>query len=65
MREKQGYRDMLSLLMERYPNTLTRTQAAECLGISRQYLGEIIQKGHIKIQDSKIPIGSIASYLCG
>lgn len=65
MREKQGYRDMLMLLMEKYPATMTRGLAAEILDVSPRHLGEIIKKGHIKVQDGKIPIGSIASYLCG
>ena len=47
------------------PMTLSKKEAAEALGISRVHLDKIIAKGHLKIQDGKIPIGSIASYLCG
>ena len=64
-REKQGYRDILSMLMEQYPATMTRLMAAEILNVSPKHLRKIIKKGHIKVQDGKIPIGSIASYLCG
>lgn len=64
-REKEGYRDMLIILLEKYPPTMSRTQAAEALGVSRPHLNKIIQKQHLKIQDGKIPIGSVASYLCG
>ena len=64
-REKQGYRDMLYILMEKYPATMTRGMVAQVIGVSPRHLSEIIKKGHIKVQDGKIPIGSVASYLCG
>ena len=64
-REKQGYRDMLSLLMEKYPATMTKRTAAVAVGVSYSHMCEIVKKGHIKVQDGKIPIGSVASYLCG
>lgn len=64
-REKQGYRDMLSILMEKYPATMTRGMVAQVIGVFPRHLSEIIKKGHIKVQDGKIPIGSVASYLCG
>lgn len=64
-REKDGYRDMLVLLMEQYPMTLSKTQAARALNIGKEKLYELIRKKHITVQDGKIPIGSIASYLCG
>ena len=65
MREKEGYREMLLILMEKYPNTMTRAVAAAALDVSVRHLNEIIRAGHIKISDGKIPIGSVASYLCG
>lgn len=64
-REKQNYRDMLLFLSEKYPPTMTRGQACEALGVSRPTLRTMIGKNHIKVQDGKIPIGSVASYLCG
>lgn len=64
-REKEGYRDMLVLLLEKYPATLSRVQAGEILSISQPHLRKLIQKKHITVKDGKIPIGSIASYLCG
>ena len=60
-REKEGYRVMLSILLEKYPPTMTRNQAAEALGVSLPHLRRIIQKNHITIQDGKIPVGSVAS----
>lgn len=66
-REKQGYREMLCFLIndKNLPMTLTKKQAAAVLDVSITHLNTIISKGHLKIQDGKIPIGSIASYLCG
>lgn len=64
-REKEGYREMLSILMEKYPATLSRTQAGEALSVSQPHLRKLIQRKHIAVKDGKIPIGSIASYLCG
>lgn len=64
-REKEGYRDILMFLMERYPATMSRKQAAEAMGMSTRQLYRVIQKKHIKVQDGKIPVGSVASYLCG
>lgn len=63
-REKSGYREMLSMLMEKYPALLTQGQAAEVLGCSPRHMYDIIKRGHIKVKDGKIPIGAIASYLC-
>lgn len=63
-REKSGYRDILSVLMEKYPALLTQGQASEALGCSPRHMYDIIKRGHIKVKDGKIPIGAIASYLC-
>lgn len=65
MREKEGYRDMLMILMSQYPNMMSKSEAAAALSVSRSHLNEIIRKGHIKVSDGKIPIGSVTSYLCG
>ena len=66
MREKQGYREVLEFLTERgCPLLLTRSAAAEFLSISRPHLNKLIREKAIKVQENKIPIGSIASYLCG
>lgn len=64
-REKEGYREILSILLEKYPPTLTRKQTAEALGVSVTHLNRIILNRHITVKDGKIPIGSVASYLCG
>lgn len=66
-REKEGYRDMLAFLNEnkKLPLLLSRGQACEAMGVSRDYLAILIAKGDIKLSDSKIPIGSLARYLCG
>lgn len=63
-REKEGYREILEMLMEKYPVLLTNVQAAEVLGCSRRHFYDIVKRGHIKIKDGKVPIGAIASYLC-
>lgn len=65
-REKEGFREVLSFLMEKeYPAMLTRVQVGEILGISQPHLRKLIQKKHIAVCDGKIPIGSVASYICG
>lgn len=65
-REKEGFRDVLSLLIEKnYPAMLTKTQAGEILGVSQPHLRKMIQRNHIVVVDGKIPIGSVASYICG
>lgn len=66
-REKPEYRVMLSFLVDKrgFPLTMTKKQTAEAIGVSRVHLDKIIAKGHIKMQDGKVPVGSVASYLCG
>ena len=66
-REKENFREMLDFLVTQYdpPLTLTKVQAIEIMHVSRPHLEKIISKGHIKVIDGKIPIGSVASYLCG
>lgn len=65
-REKENYRNMLQFLLEKgYPMTMSKTQAAELMEISKPHLDKIIRNKHIKVQDGKIPLGSIANYLCG
>lgn len=56
---------MLMLLAEKYPMTMTKKQAAEALGVSYTHLQRMIAKKHITEMDNKIPIGSVAKYLCG
>ena len=66
-REKPEFRNMLCYLIDdkKYPPTMTKGQAAKAIGVSRGHLDKIIARGRIKVQDGKVPIGSIASYLCG
>lgn len=63
-REKQGFREILELLMEKYPMILSKGEACDALGCSRDRLQSLIVRGSIKVKDGKIPIGAIASYLC-
>lgn len=64
--EKAHYREMLLFLKEQgCPMMSTRVQASKILGICQQNLRREIAKGRIKICEDKIPIGSLASYLCG
>ena len=66
MREKTYYRDMLQFLTDKgYPMMMSRGQVTELLSVSRTTLAKAIKNGHIKVVDGKIPIGSVASYLCG
>ena len=64
-REKENFRIVLQFLSEKYPMMMTKVQASEALGISKPHLDKVIRNNHIKLQDGKIPIGSVASYLCG
>ena len=66
-REKEHYRDMLMFLNEskNLPLLMDRGQACEALTVSRDYLAKLIAKGDIKSEHNKIPIGSVARYLCG
>ncbi|MBQ8390941.1 MAG: hypothetical protein IJX50_00140 [Clostridia bacterium] len=45
--------------------TLSRKEAQEVLGVSHTHLAKMINRGHIKLIDNKIPLGSVARYLCG
>lgn len=65
-REKENYREMLLFLNvnKKIPLLMSRGQACEVMGISRDYLSMLISKGKIKLSENKIPIGSVANYLC-
>ena len=66
MAEAFGYRETLELLAEKHPMTVTQKDTAKILGCSLSHLKDtIIKKGHIKVVDGKIPLGSIARYICG
>ena len=66
-REKEGYREMLVFLNEtkKLPLLMDRGQACEALSVSRDHLARLIAKGSISLDKNKIPIGSVARYLCG
>lgn len=65
-REKEGYRDMVALLMEQgYEGMIDKKDAAKIIGRSDEYINTLISKGKLKVVCKKIPIGSIASLLCG
>lgn len=68
-KEKEGYREMLAFLTSEkdVPLMMSRTQAANVLNISRTSIGNLIAGGYIALDKAtnKIPIGSIARYLCG
>ena len=65
MREKANYRETIEFLAARYPMMMTKGMVAEALGISYPHLKKIINNGRLKVSDGKIPIGSLANYLCG
>ena len=66
-REKANYRSMLSYLVDekKCPLVMNKVEVARVLGISRGKLDDMIFEGEIKMQSGKIPIGSVANYLCG
>ena len=64
-REKEGYREMLAMLCEEHPMLMSKKEACPLLSVSLPHLNKLISQGKIKYDNGKIPIGSIASYLCG
>lgn len=66
-KEKEGYREMIVFLCEnkKLPLLVTKREACVAMGISRNYLTKLIIDGKITLDENKIPIGSIARYLCG
>ena len=66
-REKANYSDMLNYLIKDLgcPLTMTKVDASKFINLSRTTLDRAIRGGRIKVQDGKIPVGSIASYLLG
>lgn len=68
-REKEGYRDMLAFLNteKKAPMMLSRSEAANVLNISRTSVCALIADKRLEVDKitNKIPIGSIARYLCG
>ena len=65
-REKANYRETLAFLQDNgFDYLMNKSQLAEKLCISRPTLDDIIKSGKITIHNGKIPIGSVASYLCG
>ena len=64
-REKAGYREMIEFISEKYPMAMTQKEAAECIGVSLPHIRKLIRNGKIKFVCGKVPIGSVASFLCG
>lgn len=68
-REKPNFRDMLNFLVSEKaaPLMLSRRQVARTLSISHSRVGELIARGALEVDKAtnKIPIGSVARYLCG
>ncbi len=66
-REKENYRSMLSFLIDekKCPLVMTKLETAKVLGVSRGKLDDMIFDGEIKMNGGRIPIGSVANYLCG
>lgn len=65
-REKANYRETLAFLSELgYPMSLSKTETQKILGISWEYLNKLIEKNYIKEIAGKIPLGSVANYICG
>lgn len=64
-REKNGYREMLEFLAKDHPLTMTQKEAAECIGVSAPHMRKLVVMGKIKVVCGKVPIGSVANFLCG
>lgn len=64
-REKEGYRATFGYLAERYPMLISKSQACEILKVSYPHLRKLISANRIKCDKGKIPLGSMASYICG
>ena len=65
-REKPNYRETLIYLQENgFTFLMNKKDVAAKLSISRPTLDRIIKSGKLKVSDGKIPIGALASYLCG
>ncbi len=65
-REKPNYRETLAFLVEQnHPLVLDKKETKELLGISLNFLNKLIDEGYIKVTSGKIPLGSVANYICG
>lgn len=65
MREPEGYRDTIAILIEQdVPILMNKTKASEVLGISRHKLYDLIANKRIVADGNNISVFSIAHYLC-
>lgn len=66
-REKPNYRENLQFLYEEYGKlSFLKAEVSEILGVAYNTLQKMIKAGDLKVDScGKIPIGSLASYLCG
>lgn len=64
-REREGYRDTLSLLLQEHSMLISKKEASKILGISFNSLAKLIARGKISCDGGKVLICSIARYLCG
>lgn len=63
--EPEGYRDMIFVLRsEGVPMLMSKTKAAEVLGVGRDKLYSLIANKRIVADGNDISIFSIARYLC-
>lgn len=62
MREREGFRETLALILEKYPNKtmLSVSEAAECLGCDRRTVTKIIKSK--KLPAVNIGLGSYNVY---
>ena len=65
-REKENYRTMLSFLSSEMhlPLLMTKQETCKALDVSPTTLSHIIRDGGLKFDNGRIPIGSVANYLC-
>ena len=66
-REKPNYRENLKFLHEQYGKMVfSKKETTHILGVSINTLQKMVKEEDIKTDsDGRIPIGSLANYLCG
>ena len=66
-REKEGYRETLELLItvKNCPLLLSYEQTADILGVCTKTVQRMINEKKLIRKQGGIPIGSVASYICG
>lgn len=62
--EKQGYRDTLAVLSQRFPALIRKGDVAEYMGCSERTVARMVAAGKLKAENGKVTIGSLAWLIC-